>query len=439
MDPLLGIGAVALLILANGWFVAAEFAYVAVRRGTLRDRARDGQRRAARALEVTRQLSFMLSGAQLGITVTSLVVGYIAQPTLGEALRPLVRLVGLPDEVAGGVALTIALILATATQMIFGELAPKNLAIAQPERFSLALAAGILLYLRLARPVIRLFDGAANRLLRLVGIEPVEQLAHDVSPEELELIIEESGREGALTEAQALLLGRALEFRALRADDVMVPRRRVVALPGDATCEDLRALAVETGHSRFPVYGEGLDDVLGVAQAKDVLGVPVDRRTTTPIAATCQSALAVPESTLLPRLLTDLRGGHTPLAVVVDEHGGTAGVVTLEDIVEELVGSIQDEYDMAEPSVRALPDGRYLVPGAFRLDEIEREIEVVLPTGDYDTLGGLIMAKLGRVPVAGDRVVLPGVVVRVDEMAGHAVARASLRVVGDDESREAPR
>jgi CBS domain containing-hemolysin-like protein len=426
VNSYLGIGAAALLILANGWFVAAEFAYVAVRRNALQERAQAGDRRAVRAVEVTRQLSFMLSGAQLGITVTSLLLGYIAQPTIGAALLPVTAALGLPDEAAQAAAVTTALVLATAVQMIVGELAPKNLAIARPETFSLALATGVLGYLRAARPVIRLFDGAANRLVRRLGITPADELPSDVSPEELELIITESEREGTLTGPQAALLGRVLEFRTLRAADAMVPRTRVVSLDRDATCEDLRAAAVRTGHSRFPVCGESLDDVVGVVQAKDVLRVPPERRASTPVTALATEPVAVPETALLRELLPEIRAGHTPLVLVVDEHGGTAGVVTLEDIVEELVGSIQDEYDVAEPSIQVLPDGSFRVPGAFRIDEVARESGVALPPGDYDTVGGLVMARLGRVPDVGDAVEVEGSTLMVEEMDGRAVARVRL-------------
>ena len=421
MTTALGLLAVLALILANGYFVAAEFAFVAARRGRLEELAENGDRRAVRAVAVHKRLSFMLSGAQLGITVTSLVVGFIAEPTLGRALTPLMRLVGIQEAAAPGIALTLGFVLATIGQMVLGELAPKNLAIAEPERFSLALARSTYVYTRLAGPVIKLFDGASNRLLRMFGIEPVDELEGGVSEDELGYIIDESTRGGVLPEDTAGLLNRALEFRALRASDTLVARTQVDYLNADATGADLREMARSTGHSRFPVAGDGLDDVLGFVQAKDLLRIPAAQRDATPIRALLKSVLAIPESTLLGPLLSDMRASHTQLAVVVDEYGGTAGIVTLEDIVEELVGEIQDEYDPAEPAVRVLDDGSFLVPGGWRVDETARDTDIELPEGDYDTIGGLIMERLGRVAEVGDAVRLGAVTLRVEAMDGLAV------------------
>ena len=425
----LGLAAVIALIVANGYFVAAEFSFVAARRGRLEELAEAGDPRARRALEVTKRLSFMLSGAQLGITVTSLVVGYIAEPTLGRAFLPLVELAGLPAATARGIAFTIAFIVATAAQMVIGELGPKNLAIARPEPVSLALARSTWWYTRVAGPVITLFDNASNGLLRAVGIEPVEEITGGVSPEELELIIEESGREGALTPAQTGLLSRVLEFRSLRAEDALVPRRDVVAIGAAATGAELRALALATGRSRFPVVGDSLDDVRGVVQVKDLLRVASSGRDGARVTELMHPALAVPESAPLGQLLSDMRGAHTPLAVVVDEYGGTAGIVTLEDIVEELVGEIADEYDVDEPHVVDRGDGTFRVPGSLRIDEVTRGTGVVLPEGDYDTVSGLVMAELERVPEPGDEVALPVALVTVESMQGHAVGTVRLQPI----------
>jgi CBS domain containing-hemolysin-like protein len=427
MELLAGVAAIALLIAANGWFVLGEFAFVAARRPQLEAEAAEGDRKAAGALQVLSRLSFALSGAQLGITVTSLLVGFIAEPVFSSALAPVLRALGLPEGRTAAVAITVGLVLSTSLQMVFGELAPKNLGIARPEAFSRALARGLRLYLGLAGPVIRLFDSAANRLLRLVGIEPAEELHGGVSSEELGLIIEESGRGGVLSTAQAALLGRVLEFRTLRAAEAMVARPQVVALPAAATCAELQRLAVESGHSRFPVMAEDdLDDVLGVVQAKDVLAIPPGERAHRTVRALTQDALVVPESAQLGSLLGELRGAHASLAIVVDEHGGTAGVLTLEDIVEELVGSIRDEYDAEEPRVVALPSGAFLAPASWRPDEIARETGIELPEGDYETVSGLVMDRLGRVPAVGDAVELDGVRLQVVAMDGHAVSRVRL-------------
>ena len=427
MEAALGLLAVVALILANGYFVAAEFAFVAARRGRLEEFAANGDRRASRALAVLRRLSFVLSGAQLGITVTSLVVGFIAEPTFGRLLRPLLETAGVPSTAATGLALTIGFVLATAGQMVFGELAPKNLAIAEPDRFALSLARSTYLYTRIASPLIRLFDSSSNRLLRLLGIEPVEELSNAVSAEELEYIIGESRKGGSLEQSTATLLSRALDFRTLRAVDAMIPRVHVASIDADATGAALRDLVSGTGHSRFPVTGdEGLDDVVGVVQAQDLLRIPADVRDNKLIRTFLKPALAVPESTALGPLLAEMRRSHTQLAVVVDEYGGTAGIVTLEDIVEELVGNIQDEHDPAEPIVRRLDDGAFLVPGTWRLDETTRDTGIELPEGEYETLGGLIMERLGRLAESGDVVTTAGVTLQVERMDGLAVGQVRL-------------
>ncbi len=427
MNIALGLLAVLALTLGTGYFVAAEFSFVATRRGRLEELAEAGDRRAVRALRVLRHLSFMLSGAQLGITVTTLIVGFIAEPTIGQAVRPLLALAGVPETALNGVSLTLGFLIATTAGMVFGELAPKNLAIAEPDRFAVALARSTYFYTRAASPIIRLFDGASNGLLRMFGIEPVEELSRAVSPEELEYIIGESSRGGALDEATASLLSRALDFRTLRAVDAMVPRVHVAAVEADATGRDLRELAVSTGHSRFPVMGDGgLDDVVGVVQAQDLLRVPADSRDTTLIRTFLKPALAVPESTPLGPLLADMRDSHTQLAVVVDEFGGTAGIVTLEDIVEELVGNIQDEHDPAEPGVRRLADGSFVVPGSWRVDETNRDTGLGLPEGDYETLSGLVMERLGRLPNVGDVVTTEAAAVRVERTDGLAVGLVRL-------------
>jgi CBS domain containing-hemolysin-like protein len=431
MTDALALAAVAVLILANGWFVLVEFAYVAARRPQIAERAAAGDRRSQRALEILRRLSFMLSGAQLGITATSLLVGYVAEPLFRRLLGPVIALTGLPEATSAVIGVTLGLVLATGTQMIIGELTPKNLAIAKPEEFARALATPALVYLTVAGPVIRLFDGAANALLRALGIEPSEELRSALSAEELGLVIAESGRGGVLTGTQAALLARVLGFRSLRAADAMVPRTHLTALRQDANCEDLRHVAIATGHSRFPVIGEDLDDVLGVVQAKDVLGVPVGDRPTTRVADLMKPPVVAPESAQLGELLTDLRAANSTLAIVIDEHGGTAGLVTMEDIVEELVGQIRDEYDAEEPAVVPVAGGGFMVPGSWRPDEVARDTGLELPTGDYETVSGLMMERLGRVPATGDSVDVDGLVLEVAEMDGHAVGWVRLRVTRD--------
>ncbi|QBI22126.1 HlyC/CorC family transporter [Egibacter rhizosphaerae] len=422
----LGLGAVAVLILLNGYFVAAEFAYVAVRRTRLAEAASAGDRVAERALRVLGRLSFMLSGAQLGITATSLLVGFIAEPTLGRAVRPLLDAVGLPQQTSIAVSLGVGLIVATGVQMVLGELAPKNLAIARPEPLARGLSGITLVFLTVAGPVIRVFDGASNLFLRLVRVEPAQELHVAVSSEELERIIATSGEQGSLTQTQTALLDRALDFQELDAEAAMVPRPHVSAIQYDASGADLLEAVRSSGHSRLLVTDGGLDNVRGVVQVKDLLRVRPEERATTPVAHLAADPVVVPETAPLPTLLGQLRAAHTQLAVVVDEHGGTAGVVTLEDIVEELVGDIRDEHDPTEAPPRQWPDGSMSLPGSWRVDEAERAAGLTLPVGDYDTVSGLVMAQLDRIPQPGDVIDVAGARLFVERVDGHAVGSVRL-------------
>ena len=342
----LGILAVVALIAANGYFVAGEFAFVAARRGKFAESA-EHDRKSRRAVAVHSRLSFMLSGAQLGITVTTLVLGFIAEPAIAGLIEPGLQALGLSDSAAFGVAFALSFILATVAQMVFGELAPKNLAIAKPEPVARSLAPSLLLYLRVASPLIRLFDGSANRLLRAVGVEPVEELNMTVSASELDLIVDSSAESGHLTVQQAALLERAINFSELEASDAMVPWNRVVTIGVDETADDLREL-MSSNHSRFPVI-DGDGSLEGIVHAKDLLGVPRGTYGQVKVLDLVHEVLAVPEAAGLAVVLSELRARSTEMAVVIDEYGAPAGVVTLEDIVEELVGDIEDEYDPTAP------------------------------------------------------------------------------------------
>ncbi len=426
---LLGLGLVLLLILGNAYFVAAEFALVAARRSRLEQSRLDGDRRAGRVLTLLEKLSFALSGAQLGITVTSLGVGFIAEGVFTGLFGPLFAPFGLRPELAAGLALALGLLVSTATQMVIGELGPKNLAIARAEDVARSLAASQILYLRLFGPVIRLFDNAANGLLRAVGIEPAEEIATAVTVEELEHIIASSGAAGALAASVAGLLKRSIEFRDLKADDAMRPRSDVQWISADATCTELIQLASRSGHTRFPVTGpDGLDDVRGVVSIKELLEVSPDELDITQVRALAEVEVAVPESAPLPDVLRLLRDAHTQMAIVIDEFGGTSGIVTLEDIVEELIGEIRDEHDRSERSAVRRADGSWRLPGLWRIDEVRRDTGIELPNGQHDTVGGLVMAVLGRIPRVGDHVEVDGVSLDVLAMNRHAVQSIRLSI-----------
>ncbi|NND76464.1 MAG: HlyC/CorC family transporter [Ilumatobacter sp.] len=422
-----GLLGVVLLIAANGYFVAAEFAFVASRRVKFVDRADEGDRRSRRAITVHKRLSFMLSGAQLGITVTSLVLGFIAEPAIAGALDPVLDAVGIPENATFGIAVTIAFVLATTAQMVFGELAPKNLAIAKPEPVARQLASSTLLFMRAAGPLIRLFDGSANRLLRLFGIEPVEEIHGSVSTDELDFIVDSSAESGQLTTSQASLLERAIDFGELEASDAMVAWNRTVTINAGATAEDLREL-MNSNHSRFPVVADD-GRVIGLVHAKDLLGVPRDAYGQTRVETLVHDVLAVPEAAGLNVVLTALRAHSTEMAIVIDEYGGPAGVVTLEDLVEELVGEIEDEYDPSAPGeFQEIEPGVWSVAATSRPDEIERFTGFELPDGDYDTVAGLVLERLERLAEVGDEVVVDGLSIEVLDIEDFAITNVRIRL-----------
>jgi len=425
---LIGVGLTLIVVLtvATGYFVAQEFAYVAVDRGRLRALAEDGDAAAKRALTVTSRLSFMLSGAQLGITVTALLAGYVAEPYLGQGLADLLGTAGLPRAASVSVSVAVALVFATVVQMVLGELAPKNLAIAKPETLARALARSTLAYLAVAGPVIRLFDAASNRLLRAIGVQPVQELPHGATAEDLDRIIAVSRAEGLLDADTSRLLDRGLDFRTRTAEEVMVPRVDVVTVAAADPAVRVVEL-LDTGHTKFPVIGDSVDDVLGVVAVGDVVDLDPAARHTVTAGSLAAAPVLVPQSLPLPAVLERLRGEHRQLAIVVDEFGGFAGVVSLEDIAEELVGEIRDEDDPPEPTAAHLADGSWLLPGRWRLDEVAEATGVTLPEDDvYDTLSGLVLLRLGRVPRPGDEtsVELPP---RFDD-GGHPVAQGSARL-----------
>ncbi|MCX7622009.1 MAG: hemolysin family protein, partial [Acidimicrobiales bacterium] len=358
--------AVCFLIAATGVFVAAEFALVATDRSKIESTVEEGSRRARWSMQLLRRLSFNLSGAQLGITVASLLLGFAAEPTLAALIEPVIT--PFVDAAAvHGFAVAMALIVATYFEMVLGELVPKNLAIAKPEATTLALAPLIRIYGQLFGPVITILDKAANRTVRALGIEPKEELSTVRTLPELALVIEASAEEGMIGGSASRLLARSIRFTRKTAADVLIPRVEVKAIRSDATVHDLVALAAETGHSRFPVMGADLDDIVGVVHVHRVHALGIEARETTPVSALMSEVMFVPESRELQPLLVDMRSRRQHLAVVVDEYGGTAGIVTLEDLVEEIVGEIDDEYDILTPRLTAVPapSGGYYVPGVL--------------------------------------------------------------------------
>ncbi|WP_433324694.1 hemolysin family protein [Spirillospora sp. CA-294931] len=418
MNAVLGLLAVLLLTAATGWFVAQEFAYVTADRPTLERQAAAGDRSAARAVRVMERLSFMLSGAQLGITVTALVVGFIAKPALADLVAPPLEGAGVPEGAVGGIAVAAGFVIATIIQMVLGELFPKNLALAEPEPLARALAASTLLYLTVAAPLIRFFDSSANRLVRAVGIEPVEELHHGATLEELGHIIGESGEK--LQEGQVDLLERALAFSERTAEEVMVPRVDVVTVPGAAKASELSEVITAHGHSRYPVVESGVDDVIGLIGLDELILVQPERAAVTPVRELARPSLMVPSTLPLPDLVAQLQSSNAAMACVVDEYGGFAGLVTWEDVAEELVGEIADENDVDEDL--AIRRGEWWTTDAgLRVDEVAHETGIALPEGDYETVAGLLMKRLGRVAERGDVVTIDLVPERMDDPPRRAV------------------
>jgi CBS domain containing-hemolysin-like protein len=369
------------------------------------------------------RLSTYLSGAQLGITVTSLAIGFVAEPSVATLLRGPLGALGFDTDVAEVIAVAAALLLATGVQMVFGELVPKNIALSRPVGAALWVVPPLLVFTTVTRPLITFLNGSANRLLRLVKVEPVEELRSARTPDELASVVRRAGVQGALTSETAVLMERSLSFSAMTAGDVMTPRTRLRTVSALAPVVTVLEATRETGHSRFPVIGDSIDDIRGLIHVKQAVAVPEPDRRTTRVGKVMSQPVLVPPSMALDPLLHRLQEPGLQLAVVVDEYGGTAGVVTFEDLVEELVGDVVDEHDSPAPGIRRQPDGTWLLSGLLRPDEIQVAIGLELPAGraDYETVAGLILQLLGRIPRQGEGVDVPGATLTVERMDGRRI------------------
>ena len=415
------------LVVANAGFVAAEFALVAVDRTRVEERAASGDRRARRVKRLLARLSYHLSGAQLGITVTSLLLGYLAEPVIAAALEPAVIAV-FGEATPHGVSIGIALAVATVVQMVLGELVPKTVAVTKPFGSAVALARPVAVYGLLARPAVAFLDGLANRTVRRLGIEPRQDIETTPDRRELTQLILSSGEEGVLDVGEVQLLTRSIRLADKQADDAMVPRVEVVAIGAEASAAELAELAAATGHSRFPVTGQGLDDIVGVVHVKSLYRRPVADRASTPVAELMAPVPAVPESRDLGELMAELRSGAGQLAVVIDEHGGTAGIITLEDVLEEIVGEIDDEHDTITPArTRVESRGSTVLPASLHPDEVRDATGFDMPSGEFETLAGLVLDRLGHIPVPGEIVTVDGW--RIEVVAMDRLRIATVRVV----------
>lgn len=421
-----------LLTLGTAVFVAVEFSLVALDRPTVQRAVDQGDHRADTVLTSLRGLSTQLSAAQVGITLTTLVLGFIASPSVGALLAPLLVRLGLAPASAPGVADAVALLVVTLFSMIVGELVPQFLGISAPLRVAKVVARPVRVFAAVARPLIFVLNGSANIFLRAVGIEPQEELSAARTPQELASLVRSSAAAGTLDQGTARLVTASLGFGSQTAADVMTPRSRATSVDRTASAADVLVLARATGHSRFPVLGSDWDDIDGIVHVKRALAVPYERRASVPVSALMVDPAVVPETLRLDPLLRTLRDAGLQFAVVVDEYGGTSGVVTLEDVVEEIVGDVGDEHDRGQTTGRLLVDGSWTVPGMWRPDEVRSRVGADVPDGPaYETIGGFVMAALGRVPRVGDATAVPGWTITVADMDGRRVDRLRFTPVAD--------
>jgi CBS domain containing-hemolysin-like protein len=392
-----------LIVLTAGTavFVAAEFSLTALERSTVDAKARTGGRRDKLVQRAHRTLAFQLSGAQVGISITTLMTGYLAEPLLARLLRPVFIVMSLPKNVADGTALFVALLIATSVSMVFGELVPQYLAVAHPLSVARAVAGPQLLFAAATTPLIKLTNGAANWILRRIGIDPAEELRSARSPQELVSLVRNSARQGALDPMTATLVDRSLRFGTRTAEELMTPRSRIVSLQADDTVTDLVAKAMETGYSRFPIVEGDLDDTIGIVHVKQVFEVPPEDRPHTKLATLAQPVPVVPPMLDGDSVMEQVRANGLQTALVADEYGGIAGMVTVEDLIEEIIGDVRDEHDDATPDVVPTDDG-WLVSGLLRIDEVAAATGFRAPEGEYDTIGGLVLQELGHIPVEGE-------------------------------------
>lgn len=400
----------ALLIVACGAFVAAEFAFLTVNRPDVAAAAAVGDRKAIGVLAALKSLSTQLSGAQVGITITNLTIGFIAQPSIAALVEGPLTGAGLSEGAAVTVSVILALVLATGLTMIFGELVPKNLAISRPLATARSVQGFMRGFTKSTAYLIRFFNGTANAILRMFGISPTEELASARSAEELAELVRHSAVKGTLAPETAEWVQRTLAFGDRRARDVMTHRGQMTTLSEQAPVSVLIDTAKQTGHSRFPVVAasDGDGAVVGIAHVRQALEVPFDDRATVPVTQVMTTPVLLPDTIELDDLLDTLSRGNLQIAVLIDEFGDVAGLVTLEDLVEEIVGDVRDEHDTAEASPYRDPDGSWLVPGTIRPDEATDLVDIPIPESeDYDTLAGLMVVQLGRLARVGDRVTVP--------------------------------
>jgi CBS domain containing-hemolysin-like protein len=408
------------LLVANAFFVASEFAILAARRSKVEALAAQGSRAARSALAGMRELSLMLAGAQLGITMASLGLGAVAEPAIHRGLDVFLAATPIPRPVSLVLSLALALGVTVFLHMVFGEMAPKSWAISRPQSAVLLLAPPFRLFVTVLRPFIGALNGLSNLVVRACGVEPQRELAQAHSPSDLVLLLRESAKEGTLGAEEQTLLTRAIDLSGLDAESAMTPRRDIVSVPADAGIDEIERVTSSSGRSRLPVHTGDLDRYIGVLHVKDLLEIEPEDRAGVTAGALARRAMATPESRPAEELMLEMRSQRQHVALVVDEFGSVVGLVALEDLLEELIGDFEDETDHRRPVTRRA-DGAVLVPGTLRPHEVANLLDVALPPGDWETLGGYVMAKLERFPAVGDRVETDDVLFEVTRMEGYRV------------------
>ncbi|OBA90349.1 hypothetical protein A5662_23265 [Mycobacteriaceae bacterium 1482268.1] len=403
---LLALLAFIILTAGTAVFVAAEFSLTALERSTVDSNARTGGTRDHLVQRAHKTLSFQLSGAQVGISLTTLITGYLAEPLIATLLEPVFAGLALTENIAGGLALALSLLIATSVSMVFGELVAQYLAVAKPVETARMVAGPQVMFSVLFTPLIKLTNGTANWILRRLGIEPAEELRSARSPQELGSLVRNSARRGALDPITAALVDRSLQFGSRTAEELMTPRSKIEVLQAEQNVADLVELAMETGHSRFPIVEGDLDETIGLVHVKQVFEVPPEDRPRTGLAGLATPVPVVPSTLDGDDVMAEIRASGLQTVLVADEYGGTAGMVTMEDLIEEIVGDVRDEHDDVTPDVLRMSRDSWRVSGLLRIDEVAGTVGFRAPEGEYETIGGLVMQELGHIPKPGEAVEL---------------------------------
>lgn len=418
------------LTIGTGVFVASEFSLINLERTELEKRQDQGERGLSATIRALKLTSTHLSGAQVGITITTMLTGFLAEPSLAKILEPNLAFLNLSESTLKGVSIGVSLVLATLFSTLVGELIPKKLALSLPLAVNKAVVRFQLVFTFIFGWLIWLLNTTGNAIVRSLGIEPKEELSSSRTAEELSSLVQRSASLGALEQRTADLITKTLELSQLTAADVMTPRTKLTSLDATATVQDVIALSHTSGFSRFPVFTGSTDDVDGIVHVKAAASVPREKRNSVPATALMVEPFRVPETMSLEKLMGVLRSHGLQLAIVVDEYGGTAGIVTLEDLIEELVGELGDEHDRAKVEITGGKDQSYSFPGMYRPDELYEKLAVKVPEdGSYETVAGYMMAQLGRVAAVGDEVQIESGLLRVERMDGRRVDR--IRFVPD--------